>query len=143
MTVIAYDGKTLAADRRITSSGLIRTMTKIRRIGDLRVGCAGPTDSAVAMFAWIEGGCVSDQFPKSQSDKEDWAATIVIDGAGRICMYERTPSMQVLEDEIIAIGSGRDFALAAMHLGKTAAEAVDVAAHFQCDCGNGVDVLDP
>lgn len=142
MTVIAWDGKTLAADRRVTSSGLIRTTTKIRRIRDLRVGCSGSTDSAVAMFAWIEGGCLPDQFPKSQADKDDWVATIVIDGAGTIGMYERTPHMHVIEDDIAAIGSGRDFALAAMYLGKTAAEAVHVASHFQCDCGNGVDVLE-
>jgi hypothetical protein len=41
-----------------------------------------------------------------------------------------------------AIGSGMDFALAAMACGKTAAEAVEIAARFDPNTGGRVDVID-
>lgn len=40
------------------------------------------------------------------------------------------------------MGSGRDFAIAAMHCGKTAREAVEIASLYENGCGNGVDVLE-
>lgn len=40
-----------------------------------------------------------------------------------------------------AIGTGRDYARAAMHLGRNAVEAVQVAILFDENCGNGVDTL--
>ena len=50
---------------------------------------------------------------------------------------------QKVEDQFAAWGSGRDFALTAMHLGKSAREAVEIACLFENGCGNGVDVLTP
>lgn len=41
-----------------------------------------------------------------------------------------------------ADGSGRDYATAAMYLGKTAREAVAVAARFEANTGMGVDSFD-
>lgn len=41
-----------------------------------------------------------------------------------------------------AIGSGRDFALAAMRLGKSAREAVEIAAEFDIYTGGNIDVVD-
>jgi hypothetical protein len=52
--------------------------------------------------------------------------------------YPRT----VTEDAHHAIGSGRDFAAAAMYLGKTAREAVEVAMALTGFCGHGVDTLE-
>jgi ATP-dependent protease HslVU (ClpYQ) peptidase subunit len=46
------------------------------------------------------------------------------------------------EDKKTATGSGRDYALAAMHCGKTAREAVEIACLFETGCGNGVDELE-
>ena len=55
--------------------------------------------------------------------------------------WERSPYPLKFHDEQFAIGSGRDFALAAMYLGKTAAQAVEVACVFDSGCGNGVDAM--
>jgi ATP-dependent protease HslVU (ClpYQ) peptidase subunit len=41
-----------------------------------------------------------------------------------------------------ALGSGRDFALAAMYLGKNAREAVEIAMEFDLETGKGVDCLE-
>ena len=141
MTVIAWDGKTLAADKRMVSAGLILTTTKIRRIGGLLVGAAGNISSTAELMAWVDRGRNPVDWPTCQKDKEDWAGLLVIDGR-RILRYEQSPFPCELEDRVVAAGSGRDFAIAAMHCGKTAREAVELACLLENGCGNGVDVLE-
>lgn len=142
MTVVAWDGKMLAADRRTVNSGLIGITTKIHRIGDLLVGTSGPITSGEAMIEWVRKGRDAASFPASQVDpKGDWAPTLVIEADGAILLYDNLIFPTRFQQRFHAIGSGRDFAMAAMHLGHSAAEAVAVACEFQSDCGNGVDVL--
>lgn len=138
MTVIAWDGITLAADKRSISSGLARTVTKIFRVGNSVVAIAGSLDQGLLMVEWVRNGCNPDTFPDSQKDSDDWATVVVANESG-VRSYERTPYPIIIEDTFWAAGSGRDFALTAMHLGKTAAEAVNIASIFQSDCGNGCD----
>lgn len=140
MTVVAWDGRTLAADRRSNSNGLIGTVTKVRRIGPLLCAGCGEYSAILAMLEWIENGRVTADLPAAQNSKDDWACMLVIDGA-RILKYDRGHLPMHLEVPFYAVGTGRDFAIAAMHLGKSASEAVEIASLFQSDCGNGVDVL--
>ena len=56
MTCIAWDGKTLAADKRAIYGGTITTLTKIRRIGDLMVGGSGESSFIGAMVEWVKNG---------------------------------------------------------------------------------------
>ena len=141
MTCIAWDGKTLAADKQSTNNNLARTVTKITRVGKSLVGGAGDASQTEEMVAWLRRGAKVGDFPASQRDKEDWASMLVIRPGGFIDLYERTPYPTRYEDKIFAIGSGRDFALAAMYLGKCASDAVEIASIFDAGSGNGVDVL--
>lgn len=141
MSVVCWDGHTLAADKRATLGSLIRTTTKIRRIGEFLCGYSGDAAQGEEMLAWFARGAIASEFPASQRDKDDWAGLLVI-GRGSITRYERTPYPLHYEDVQFAIGSGRDFALAAMHCGKTAREAVEIACIFDNGCGNGVDALE-
>lgn len=141
VTVIAWDGKTLAADKRACNNGLARTTTKIHRVGDVLVAFSGDAAQGREMLAWVTAGRQVADFPASQRDENKWATLIVVDEHG-LSVYEQTPYPIPFEDGYFASGSGRDFALAAMHCGKTAAEAVEVACFFQVDCGNGIDVLE-
>lgn len=139
MTVIAFDGKTLAADKMtVDGSGLRRTVTKIERINDHLVAFAGSWDVATEMRAWWAAGAKPDDFPKSARDSN---TVLVVIGPSLISTYNTGPYPIVFEDEKCAFGSGRDFALTAMHLGCDAEEAVHIACHFQSDCGNGIDAL--
>ena len=140
MTTICWDGKTLAADRLALNSSLMRTTTKIRRFGNLLAGASGDLSATIEALEWVRRGRSAADWPEIQKDKDDFAALLVIDG-GRILVYEKSPHPAEFHDLIFAIGSGRDFALAAMYLGKTAAEAIEVASFFDCGTGNGVDVL--
>jgi hypothetical protein len=51
MTCIAWDGKTLAADKQATSVGRGITTTKIYRVGACLVALAGSGDVCRAMLA--------------------------------------------------------------------------------------------
>lgn len=141
MTCIAWDGSTLAADRRVTYGGTIAEITKIFKIDGLLVGGAGEFPFVLAMIEWVRGGRITEQFPESQRHKDDWQPLIVIELNGALSLYERTPFPVRYESKCMAIGSGRKYAKAALHLGKTASEAVEVACALDIGCGNGIDTL--
>lgn len=139
MTCIAWDGKTLAGDKRATNSGISRTVRKIERHGDVLLGMTGTFDVAAELREWFKQGCDPEKFPSKARD--DVATLIVIDADG-VRTYCAGPFPMHYEESQLAWGSGRDFAHAAMHLGCTASAAVDVACRFQTDCGNGIDTLE-
>lgn len=138
MTVIAWDGHALAADKQATDCGLGRTVTKIHRIGDLLVSSCGNCSHGRALIDWVRKGRVIADFPKAGNDGR---ATLLVIENGRVKSYEEGPHPIELEDTFYACGSGRDYAMAALALGKTAVEAVQLACRFDTDCGMGWDVL--
>lgn len=141
MTVIVWDGKTLAADKRCSYGGMNCTVTKITRIGALLVGGSGDVPYIQAMFDWVRRGRSVDDFPADQRTKDDWQPIIVVEPDGRAMMYERTPYPVRYDDIQMVIGSGREYARAALYMGATAAEAVAVASALDVNCGNGIDTL--
>jgi 20S proteasome alpha/beta subunit len=144
MSVIAWDGKTLAADKRASFGTTIRTTTKIFRHGNALLAYAGDSAHGEEVRAWWMRGADPDDFPRSQRDKDDWAGLLVIrrgEHGPVIARYERTPYPIYFEDEHFSIGSGREFALAAMYLGCDARRAVEVACALDSGCGNGIDTL--
>lgn len=145
MTVIAWDGETLEADKMVVDGGGIRrTTTKIFRKsspvgGDDLLAVTGSWDVCMELKAWWEAGGKVENFPAAA--REDRGCLVVISKHGGVRSYNAGPYPLRHETKKCAFGSGRDFAEAAMFCGKTAEEAVQVAIAFQADCGNGVDVL--
>lgn len=144
MTVIAWDGEMLAADKRTSFGSLHATTTKIRRLSDGRLlaGC-GVTALIEEMYAWVDSGANPATFPAAQRNAEDNASVLVVGLDGPLLQYETTAYPLRIENRQWAIGSGRDFAAMAMRLGKNAREAVELTAEFCHDCGGGVDVARP
>mgnify|MGYP005614956251 FL=1 len=139
MSVIVWDGKTLAADRRISSASGVSTTTKVfRRVdGSALVGWVGDAGAANELLAWLYAGADPEKFPPKQ--REDSAAKlIVITGPTGIRLYEGTPYPVLIEVDKFAEGSGAQYALAAMECGKTAVEAVEIASKLDPSCGNGI-----
>lgn len=141
MSVVAWDGKTLAADRRASYGNLILTTTKIFRVRDHLCGYTGEADAGSEVLEWFRSGASPSIFPPRQRETDRFATLLVVAPDGVVMKYERTPYPVRFEDRLIASGSGRDFALMAMRLGKTATEAVQLTMEFDCNCGNGVDAL--
>lgn len=142
MSIVAWDGKSLAADKQATNTGLRHLTTKLRRGNQCRLVFAytGDQDSAEGMVKWFEDGAEADKFPAYQNDKERWARLIVASDGGLV-LYERTPHPIPVLDPFMAWGAGRDYAMGAMACGKTAREAVEIAMRFDISCGLGIDEI--
>lgn len=140
MTVIAWDGRELAADRKRT---IYHTPTPARKVWRARakdgrrflVGCAGEIEDCVQFVRWIKS-----QNPEQKPAPTNFGA-LVIDERRRIWLVEQKLVYFQVREKLWAIGSGADYALAAMACGKSAAEAVRIAIRFDNRCGLGVDVV--
>jgi len=139
VSVIAWDGKTLAADRQATSGNLRRTTTKITRHGDVLIAGTGTQSSTQAVREWILEGANPSSFPSLPAD--DPSAVWVINRNGTVVKFENSPFGMVYHDKVFAEGSGRDFALGAMFMGADAVKAVEVACVYDIYCGGGIDTL--
>ena len=137
MTTIAWDGTMLAADRRISSGTITYSTTKIRRTADGRlIGATGDFGVCGQMLDWLENG---GSRPACQ-ESDRWATALEVMPDGTCWMHNRDSRWRV-EDPFVAVGSGRDYAMAVMALGHDANRAVEIAARFDPGTGNGVDGL--
>lgn len=146
MTVVAWDGVTLAADKRcVDGSGLRGTLTKVSLTDDGKLlAITGLHSIGMRMLAWWAEGCKPDKFPEAAEGDQATLVVISRDPGGKpvISAYTSGPYPVVFEDKFRAWGSGRDFALAAMYLGCDARKAIEVTCHFQTDCGDGIDSIE-
>ena len=140
MTVIAWDGKTLAADKRATNNGRATTVTKLFRHGEYRLAVSGELVKGLEMIEWLRGGAAPEKLPAFQKTS-DFVAVLRI-GPDGAYLYENSHIPFKIEEPFYAMGSGRDFALMALHLGSPAARAVELTNELDTTCGNGVDVME-
>jgi ATP-dependent protease HslVU (ClpYQ) peptidase subunit len=141
MTVIAWDGKTLAADRMMEMNGGKFPITKIRRLPDgTLIGSAGDTPRAMQIVEWIENGCVAGKLPAVQGDM--YARALHIRSDGKAVLYANNDQPIIVEQPFMAIGSGQDYANTAMYLGHGARQAVAIASELCASCGMGIDALE-
>lgn len=142
MTVIAWDGLIMAGDKRTNFGGLHATTTKVHRLPDGSLaGCAGNTAQIAEMVHWLAQGADVGKIPASQRDAKECVSMLVVYPNGHLWQYENTPYPIRIENKFWAIGSGRDFAMAAMRLGRSALDAVALACELDMNCGNGIDAL--
>lgn len=142
MTVIAWDGKMLAADKQMNSDGHKQTVTKISRDGPNLIGTCGHAAHARAMVDWFVQGAIAEKWPMPHKP-DDYADMLVIMASGQIREYEGCARghYDIIEDPFTAMGCGKKYALAAMLLGHDAVKAVDVACELDAGCGMGIDKL--
>ena len=142
MTVIAWDGKTLAADKQTSFGSTKTTTTKIFKIYGALIGSAGISVHCAAMAEWFRGGRIEDKFPAFQKNNDTSVDVICIEPDGRCHVFQTSHIPVLIEEKFMALGSGSNYALGAMYLGKTAREAVDVACALDSGCGRGIDTLE-
>lgn len=136
MTTIAYDGKTLAADSRATSSGMPYKVVKIFTLADgsLFAG-SGDYGQIIAVKEWLEN-------TDSQKPNAADFAGLLVTSDGVLFRIEETLGRLPVHEAFHAIGSGRDFAMAAMHCGRTAREAIEIASLYDVFTGGEVMAFD-
>ncbi len=139
MTVIAWDGKTLAGDCCATYGSVRLTVkTKIQEVDGFLIGCSGCEPATQAFVAWFAAGCQKSKWPAAEWMNDLHA--LAIDPAGRAYAYW-TCWMPSLQRGKIAIGSGYAVALSAMELGAGAKEAVRLASRIADGCAPPVRTL--
>lgn len=142
MTVIAWDGYTLAADKMGDMGGASITLTKIYEVNGHLVGFSGSPVRGQALLKWFRDGAEDEKFPTFEKDDDSFTRFVVINPHKEIWVYEQSPSPFKVEDKFYACGSGRDFALAALQMGMSAEKSVELTNHLCNTCGRGIDVLE-
>jgi ATP-dependent protease HslVU (ClpYQ) peptidase subunit len=143
MTVIAWDGKTLAADKEASDAWVKASRTtKIHRRDNGLLAFAGNASMGRELLAWFDAGANPADFPSGNRDASNPTRLMHITLAGEILVYECGPYPLRFENEIYALGSGREAALAVMMLGHDATKAVEIASRLCTGCGNGIDTLE-
>ena len=134
MTVIAWDGETLAADSAAPSEGTVYLVRKVRRRADgALVAILGDRASALALAEWHEAGAHPDLVPAFH---EDAGGFVLVTPSRRVftCWSTMPGILDEHEEELGAWGSGRDAALAALFSGRNAQEAVGIACRVCIEC---------
>ena len=138
-TIIATRNKILS-DGKVTVGSRVDqyNFKKVRKIGDYLVGGAGRLSSILTFFSWFEQNlqcqAAQEAIPglmiQSDPDKEDEEfVALVVHPDGKIFIHEgNNPARAMpIEAEYYAVGSGADYALAALDSGATPEVAMDVA----------------
>lgn len=137
MTTIAWDGVTLAADRRTSEGGSVyREHTKIVRIPGGFVACCGGTTYIHAFVSWARKGM------RGKPPVADDLGALLAKGR-RMYWVECGTVINIPRVEKLATGSGWRWAAAAMDFGCDAIGAIAYASTRDCHTGNGVDFVRP
>ena len=143
MSVVAWDGKTLAADKLGLYGCVTSATTKLFYSNNGgAVAFVGTLENGLALVDWYMRGSNKDEWPDSQKDDNNWSVLIVAEPGVAVHFYERLPFPQKVEDRFCAWGSGKEFAIGAMAMGADAKTAVEVAIAHCDSCGIGVTSIE-
>jgi ATP-dependent protease HslVU (ClpYQ) peptidase subunit len=139
-TTIAWDGTSFACDsQRTRTNSKIYTDHKIVFVKEQAayVGIAGDCPQAEALIDYFRRtGAVTVERLKN-------IEVIMVYTDGRVLYYNEASDRPTAIEGPFAIGSGEDFALAAMYLGKTAEEAVRTAEALDIFTGGKIHTYKP
>jgi len=148
VSVVAYRGGVLAADRQATIAGMRFLHDKIGIYenhygGRNALATTGNNDSARAMLDWWNRGYTPGEFPKCQESDECWARLIIMSTCEwpNVWTVERTPSQIPVYPAFMAWGLGAEYAMAVMWMGAHAVDAVRAANSLSIYCGCGIKVV--
>ena len=141
MTTIAYDGKTLAFDSRITEDGHVCGHSDKGIVTKEFYGAiAGDFVSIPLLRKWVESGRDPKLQPKFKKGTQ-FLMVLIHRESRSITVYEDSLEPMTMDDKVFSIGSGSAFAYGAMHAGASAKQAVQAAAMYDGSTGGAVRVL--
>lgn len=139
MSVVAVRDGVIAADSNITGGGVKFSISKMLRREDVAIGWTGTWVDGKIFAEWYFAGADLTNPPvyhcrEREHDKPDFTA-IVLRPEGWEYWHEHLvpETSRDIAMPFFTIGAGAQAALAAMHMGATAIEAVEVA----CKCAAG------
>jgi len=143
MSIVVWDGTTLAADMGATTGDHMTIASKMWRITDnIVTAWTGSLDQGMRLATWYHHGADPDTFPEMQQNSEAFTRLIVLDRTG-LGIYERTPYRLRYGErqKYMAWGSGMDVALGALAMGADAVQAVRVTCQHSVFCGGGIEFV--
>jgi hypothetical protein len=148
MTCIATDGITMAGDGLEESDGIIVGLKAVKvfhaKDGSV-VGCSGNSGAIAVVRKWFEAGCPKDDIPDVREAKDDpyGPFNILILRRNRLVEYMDWNFVPAPCEVPATLGSGRDYARAAILLGHSPREAVAFAAEHCTAVGGQIVELTP
>ena len=121
----------IASDSKCSDDSSHYQVSKLRTGPDYARGAAGDWDKCIKFHELMDKGGEADD------DLDIEAVELRPDG---IYVYEGILTATKIKNEFHAIGSGSHYAIAAMRLGLSPAEAVALAAEFDPGTGGQIDV---
>ena len=134
MTTIAAKASTgeIAGESMVSGDDSFYLTEKLRRGQESIYGGCGDWDKLLKFYNSLESGADLD------SDTDVTVLELRSDG---IWIYESTIIPAKIKNDFWAIGTGANFAIAAMHLGLTPAEAVKLACLYDTSSHEPIDVM--
>lgn len=141
MTIIVFDGKTLAADKMVSDSTGYYTTKKIGRLNDGSLyGFCGYPHQAAKIIAWLNRDRKLEEYPE-QTERDLDACVLVITKDRKKFLYNSIAGSSEVADKYVVLGSGQAYALAGLHCGLDAKKAVKLAIKLCPTCGGGIDSI--
>ena len=134
MTTVAAKASTgeIAADSMVSGDDSFYLVEKLRSGKTSLYGACGDWDKILKFYQVLEAGGDLD------SDTDVTVLELRHDG---IWIYESTIIPAKIKNDFWAIGTGANYAIAAMHLGLSPAEAVKIACMYDTSSHEPIDVL--
>lgn len=138
MTIIVWDGSSLAVDSGATDGFTIWEQEKVWKHGDELITGFGNTNAVLALRKWYLSGADENQFPRMGDRRGELIVVTIKNGLLR---YEDSPHPLEHGFNKCAFGAGKDFAYGALAMGATAEQAAIIATKYSVYCGHGVKVF--
>jgi ATP-dependent protease HslVU (ClpYQ) peptidase subunit len=134
MTTIAacFSKKEIAADSMVSLDAAHYSVIKLRKGASSVFGAAGEWDACLKFLAALE----TNNLAELETD-----VTLLELRRDGLWVYEGCITPAKIKNDFYAIGTGANFAIAAMHMGATPTEAVEIACLYDPSSRGPVDTF--
>ena len=145
MTVVVWDGETLATDRQANDGSLKWETDKawyvMRDDKPYIVSGVGYLKYIIALREWFTKGAEPDKYPQGLEvgvHRITSSQLVVVSKDEGLILYDDTPHPVTYGFTPCAFGDGKEFSYGALSMGATSSEAVGVTNEHSLHCGKGV-----
>lgn len=146
MTTVAWGFGFMASDTLGDQSGLAMPTTKIYQSDEFVIGGSGVHHQCLGYFHRVRQlkfkEVLALGYPEYDEDKNSPAMIMVGRHAPQVGWYLTGSIWSPIHRDFHAIGSGRDFAMAAMAMGRSAHDAVELACKFDVYSGGDIELVE-